>query len=403
MSLRIKFSKFSNLFDGKILPKSNDTELKNVIFYNLVIRQGDSDIIRIPFIFSTGELEIFLFKEFVKIPLEFIGSRNAARFNNNNDDIHFHVYKFREFVKDNEIVIGLGRLIAEYSSDQDQKFHSIQMKNIASSTNFMACSWTPDIKKDVFEPIETLLLYTSGNFLTNPVWNTQRKYYKYLRTNMNMELQRSNYENLMRFFKKHKQTAFKNIINFLTVWGTEMEPCAYEPDKSWTDSASFADEGDRAIESTKSGDCEDFAHYYIRMLHQMAGIYQFIVTKVDSDLYKYCKMLAINYIPFVYICKIQQRSQPEYHCTMLIIPTQANIEFTKVISFEVTNNKNHVLVLNDNSDFFKWHKEHYFLLDSYHLMRMNDNALKIANYNIKELVNGKKQIDYKPMDYFTNY
>ena len=364
------------MFDGKLLPVSRDKEHDGVLFYNVVVRQKCRDILRVPFVLETKRiLGLHFYKPNVSIPNKFVGMFNHVRLISDDDPLEFHIYKFSRRGRE----LGMERMIGSYSTSQDDVVYTIDLKTTQPISNsFLSGSWAPASKKDIFKFINCLDIY-ADHPSSSPIWRTQRDFYSRMHDSMNMELQRLNCEKTVKFLEDNK--SFDSLLDFVVQWGKTMKPCKYVPDTLWFDKHNSDDKGDAAIESTKAGDCEDFAHYYCRMFYLLIYLAD-CVPNINRPTKQYCNLLK-NYLPFVYICRIkQQNGSYDYHSTMLIIPRQ-RLPSNPVISFEVTNNDDH-FIIKKGSKFFEWHVEHYFLVDRYHIARFEKND-DLTKLNIDEL------------------
>lgn len=384
MFVDIEINTFA-LFNGKVLPEKLSNEHSDVSFYMLVLRQSGVDLFRTPFFRKEPTiLTVKLYSPLNVIPVDILQNRNYSRLENTNDDIDVHIYKFR--MHENG-VLGMQRFIDEYSASQDKKFMSFKINKNVKNSMFVV-KWVSSSTQ--FKPVKILSI-DDKKPMTSPIWHTQREFYSKLHSTLNMELLRENCEKTIKFIKTYETHKFENILDFIKIWSKFIKPCVYEPDYSWFNKRNSVDKGDAAIESTKSGDCEDFAHYYVRMFYILTDIYEYVITSTKSTLYINCSRLFKFYKPFVYICKVRLRNRMDYHSTIMMVPKKYT-EVTPNISFEVTNTNEHCFV-NKNTKFFKLHVEHYFLVDSYHIARLyglNNNEIEkfdLDGNNIKRFFN----------------
>lgn len=380
MSLQIEINVKKIL--SSILPKSLKEEDKHVKFYYLVFRQANRDVIRIPFFRQYKEITFYLFKTNQKIPPKLLTKSLFERLYNDTDDVFVHVYKFMSF---GDSVLGMDRIKGKNSSSQDVSVLKINVKTKKNiNSDFIRCTWLPELKSNVFEPVNSLDIYENNP--ESPAWKTQRNFYSLLHKSYNMELHRLNCEKTVSFLKSFSNHNFANILDFVTKWSEFMMPCDYVPDTNWFDNRQLDDKGDAAIESTKKGDCEDFAHYFTRMFYVLIEIFEYIITKNNSS-YKICNILKTNYKPFVYICRVKIYGKNneinfDYHSTMLLLPIK-KLRFNPVISFEATNPNSHCIV-GKKSDFYDWHIEHYFMVDKNHICRFDKSEfMNIENLSLE--------------------
>jgi hypothetical protein len=364
MSIQIVIH-FKKLFNGKTLPKSLNDEEDGVVFYDFVFRQKSEDLMRIPFVFGNVDETCYLFMKDVKIPSKLLMCDNCTRVVDNEEPIEIHLYKYLKIGNE----LGMERITTLDS--QDEAIFKINFHK-HRKIDFLTFHEAPPKKSDYFSPIDRLRIKDT---IVSPYWKTQRDFYSRLHKSLNMEIQRENYERLLRFYDHSNEMNILGLVDFFTKWGKFMEPCAYRSDVEWFDKRKYTDKGDAAIESTKKGDCEDFAHYYIRMFYLMLKTYKFFnIPKIA----KFCDSLKKNYHPYVYICKIivtderTGKQEEQYHSTILILPMK-KLPHNPVVSFEVTNNDEHSIVISPKSSFYKWHLDSYFLVDSYHIFRIKEH------------------------------
>lgn len=381
MSLEITLS-IHKFFDGDLLPKAKDSERTNVLFYCVVFRQNNTDVLRMPFDHrSEKEMKLYFYLCNTIIPNKFLANSRHVRLIN-DDVVNVHLYKFT-LLNCNGSSLGMCRIIGDESSCQDMSVFQFDVRRVGVDKNkYFMIKRTRQSSRDILKPVYSLDVFPDHPS-TSPSWNTQRNFYSKMHDSMNMELYRMNCEKTIQFFSQ--QQNFVSLMYFITKWSNFIKPCEYVADMKWYDNNIYDDKGDAAIESTKSGDCEDFAHYYCRMFYILIHIFPFILNKND-EYFKYCASL-VYYRPFVYICKIKLKNgKYDYHSTMLIVPKEKN-SITNTISFEVTNNNQHIILDSRENikTFYSWHIEHYFLVDRYHIYRMKVKDEQIENLCLKNI------------------
>lgn len=151
----------------------------------------------------------------------------------------------------------------------------------------------------------------------------------------------------------------------------------YQNDVSFYSIKNSTDAGDSLIEQSRVGDCEDFAHFFMRnfTMIQLYGKFLDPVNKCMQLIYKYYK-------PWFYICKIKMNGVIQFHCTMLLVPSNEKLYS---ISFEVTNPNKSYIVDSKDSDFFKWHVESYLLMNPRVIIEINNDD--ILNLNMASIYN----------------
>lgn len=377
--LELRLGKF---FDGTLLPVSRSKEHDSVEFYCIVVRQAGEDIVRVPFKFEGNKtIQLHLYLVNTVIPNSHVASMNHVRLVHTSYPMEIHLYKF---VRPSKDVLGMQRIISDDSSIQDTAIFvkkNIQDHSLVNN-KYYTLRWVPQSAQDILHPINCIDIYENDP-TNSPSWNTQRNFYRKMHESMNMELHRLNCEKTINFLRKEQ--TFSSMLDFITKWSVFVNPCEYVPDTKWFDKGVNDDRGDAAIESTKMGDCEDFAHYYSRMFYLLIQLFT-LINDTNQHTKTFCKLL-VHYRPFVYICKIKlDSSRYDYHSTMLMLPRE-KIAHTPVISFEVTNNYKHVVMDNKLGEFYKWHVEHYFVVDRYHMARLDVKNEKIENLVLNNITN----------------
>jgi hypothetical protein len=174
------------------------------------------------------------------------------------------------------------------------------------------------------------------------------------------------------FLEKYQKTDFANSLEMIVKFGEVV--CAdirYKNDTEMCDPFKFIDRGDAHIEFSHHGDCEDFAHYYMRMFRLLMDCYDKVLAN-KTKLYALISYIKDNYVPLIYICKIVQDGIPDYHATMIMVRNNTGV---KNISFEVTNPSKSVVIHAKDSTFYDWHTEHYFAVDNFFISRLGTKKL----------------------------
>jgi hypothetical protein len=197
------------------------------------------------------------------------------------------------------------------------------------------------------------------------LWLTQKKFYGTTNVTMSNAIHKENLTRAVRMLKKNVK--FDTLLSVLIEFGNALVVgrIRYAHDQAFAEKGISGDAGDALIELTSRGDCEDFGHFYMRVFRMLASIYKFVIPDT-CDLYKKCKILEEQYIPYNMICRVFVKGRKDFHSTLLIVPrTNAN----PVISFEVTDPlKSYTL---PNKEYNLWHVNHYFLLDNLGIHRLN--------------------------------
>lgn len=375
-----------------VLPKKPEKEL---IFYEIVIKNGSNPIMRIPFKGGgTKNLKhkIELYDNDTEINKDRVSlsmSPHIARFDNSKR-ISFHACKVTKDVDNTEgpLInrIGYATHIEEgTSTSQDKAFFVLEKAHGSNKVvpeyfkDFTIITTCNKLKK-----VDEVALHESS--YGSQYWLTQRRFYSTSHVTLSNSVHRENIQLLRdNFFKKYKKYKFSDLLNMLTTISVSVTKgrIKYKSDTMFGQNGVGADAGNVAIETSSVGDCEDFGHFYMRIFRLVVGTYKFFLKDVTSDIYQKCKQLEENYCCFNFICQVELERGLEFHSTMMIIPN--NIRYP-VISFEVTNpSKSYTL---PDKEFHNWHTEHYFLVDNFFIARMNKvsidkvvlSDLKFTNY-----------------------
>lgn len=378
------------LQDNTILPESIE---KSTIFYELVIKNGNDAILRIPFSYDDiCEWKVELYDDDTEIQtnrIQLSMHPHIARFDKSRD-IFFHVAKITKDVdtKEGPLInrIGYETHIKESTSDvQDLPFFCLSSINPAKSSlpkflkDFVVFEKTKKLKK-----IDELPLH-NYSFKTQ-YWLTQRDFYSKSHTTLSDSVHRENIQVLKdKFFDQYKNYEFSSVLEMLIRLGKAVTKgrIKYKADRMFARSGVSTDAGNISIETSSRGDCEDLNNFFMRIFRTMANVYKYFVEDQKSDLFIKCKTFADNYVPLCFICQVRLESGLEFHSTMLVIPR--SIEYP-VLSFEVTNpRKSYELPSNE---YHSWHNEQYFLVDNYFISKINKvsvekieiGELKFINY-----------------------
>lgn len=367
------------LLNGNILPKNEEN---NVYFYELVIKNGEDAILRIPFNHYDKEWKVELYDNETQINVNRIQlsmAPHVVRFDKSKD-IFFHAVKVTFDIDEHEgpIIdrIGYATHIKEGTSDiHDVPFFHLK----GNGTTKKVPSYFKDFQ--VFENTEKLKEITELPLhdygFKSQYWLTQRAFYSTSHVTLCNHVHRENIQ-LLRdgFFNKYKNYKFPSLLDMLVKVAKVMTKgrIKYKVDKKFAQTTVSTDAGDILIETSSQGDCEDFGHFYMRIFRTLVSIYKYFVKDKKSDMFINCKMLEENYTCFNFICQVKQNGQLEFHSTMMIIPS--NIKW-QVLSFEVTNPKKSYIL--PSTDYHEWHNENYFLVDNYFVSKVNKVSLeKIA-------------------------
>ena len=219
-------------------------------------------------------------------------------------------------------------------------------------------------------PLDEVTL-TKGGWGSTRLWLTQRHFYGTTNVTSSDPIHRDNLERAInKFLIKYKNKKFSSLKDLLVEYGIMLKVgrIKYKPDTTFAENGVPGDAGDALIELTSKGDCEDFGHFYMRTIRMLANIYKFVLTDSASDLYQKCHVLEHEYMAFNYICRVLVNGAKEFHSTMMLIPRRATGAYP-VISYEVTDTPKSYSLPDETFD--RWHINHYFILDSLCIHRLN--------------------------------
>lgn len=371
--LKINPRKVTN---GRDLPREPE---EGLLFYELVVTQHDYShpVLRVPFHPNVDDdITITLWHDSVEVPEELAlresMSGRVGRWTFYPLEIHFYkvVTDVDEDDYDERIErIGFERHIQEGTSVvQDVPSFVINShddmppprKYMSEFTFTDAASLTP------LRPLTEVKLDKSD--WGSQSWLTQREFYSTSGVTSSHPVHRENLDRAInKFLVRYRDKTFPSLCDMLVEYGKVMKMgrMRYKSDTKFATTGVPSDAGDALVELTTKGDCEDFAHFYMRNIRMLAKIFKYVLDK-SSDLYSKCEMLANEYVAFNYICRVQLSHGPEFHSTMLVVP---RTEQHPMISFEVTDpEKSYTL---PSKEFDEWHDQHYFLLEPICIHRLN--------------------------------
>jgi hypothetical protein len=373
---------------------TNDRDLpskpeKGLLFYEMVIAHQDCThpIIRAPFHPSRGTptLDIELWRHDITVPDKSVIDNNmsglVARYKSLPLEIHFYKVMGDVDEDDGPVMDRLAykRHIREDTSDiQDITSFKITKEGIPEShtPSYLTRFYFVNNQGQELVPLNEVKLTTKGWGATQ-LWLTQRNFYGTTSVTSSNSIHRENLEcAINKFLKKYKNKTFRSIKDLLVEYGVVLKVgrIKYESDTVFAENGVPGDAGDTLIELSSKGDCEDFGHFYMRTIRMLTRIYKFVLDPT-SDLYKKCHVLETEYLAYNYICRVLVMGSKEFHSTMLLIPRTAT-DNNSVISFEVTDpEKSYTL---PDTEFDKWHLEHYFLLDSISIHRLNRTTTPLS-------------------------
>jgi hypothetical protein len=355
-----------DLFDGKVLPRWREGD-PEVLAYDLVFRQGDLDLLKIPFTKSTGKLTAILFDRGSAIPPHLFRHSSrpiVARYEEESEVIKIFIYKIR---RDEKHRVGYERRIGPRSSQQDTPallIHPLYPSQATTHTGFRVKALTP---VGPLRPVGTVHLYKGDP--SSPVWYTQAAFYRTCHVSSNNAVQAMDLRAILENYALTAEPTTDILTMLVEFANVVSDGFVYREDVEWVRPTTGGDYGDARLEISRFGDCEDFAHFYMRIFRLMMACYG-LVFRPSDPMFTLWRTFADNYVPLVYICRVQLGRSVEYHSTMLMVPHRAAA--AKPISFEVTNPQKSVVLDSPASveEFYSWHPESYFLVDNYFIARI---------------------------------
>lgn len=371
----------SKLFDGHTLPISTAKD-PNVLFYDVVLRQNNVDLIKLPITKSSSLTNFLIYDTDEKIPRELITHSNKPIVcrANNSSKIQVYIYKVVDVSTD---TVGYIRRISEQSKTQDEATLSFDPK---CKNSYINKGFVVHYNDDKIEPFERIIsARISIDNRHSPCWFTQREFYGTSHTSCNNDIQRYDLEDIIKVYGKINKT-YSSMLDMVVEFGeTIRHGLVYKGDTSFSSPWVNSDYGDAMIESSKFGDCEDFAHFFMRMFRLAMWTYG-VVFKSNTDMHKMWAEFSSNYVPLVYICKVLINGHSEYHSTLLLVPQDSS---HPTISFEVTNPKKSIILDSEENikEFYRWHTNSYFLVDNFFIYRVAGDPIEgITIENIKDKV-----------------
>lgn len=374
-----------SLFNGKILPGFTSSD-PGVLGYDMVVRQGCSDLVKIPFTKMSNNFDLALFgpnDAILPKMFKFSNRYNVARYDDDREVLNVFIYKIRRDKKTN--VVGYERRIGKKSDPQDVPVYIIHPRYPAQATAHVAFEATALASKGVYKPMEFVKLYKSVP--SSPIWYTQASFYGSCHFSGNNGIQMLDLDAILRDYylnaNKTPKTILEMLIDFAEIVSEDLR-ITYRNDFDFSSPKIQNDYGDSQLELTRFGDCEDFAHFYMRIFRLMMWVYGLNYSPSEK-LFKMWEKFAENYVPMVHICKVEISHEgykhKEYHSTMLMIPMD---ESMPVISFEVTNPKKSAELSTTAAieEFNQWHLENYFLVDNYFIARIEGPVHKLTVENL---------------------
>lgn len=355
------------LFDGRTLPVF--TELgAHEEFYELKIVQEGRVLARAPFSKDTSSpIEIHLFGEQDVIDPAYCTCAHVARVRA-RVRIQVHLYKIRwsPTIKRYQFI---RRITDATSARQDEPIYD----GCVAHTPSPLFTVRAHAQRTTFVPKD--MMDIEGGSLR---WCTQRNFYSTSHVTQSDGAHLENLVLMREFLHTHKHT---HLLPFVQEYGTHMtyNRIEYTHDEGFARPMEEADAGDALVEQTHVGDCEDFAHFYMRVFRTLA-LAGPLIKRGDALL----EILRKAYVPFVYICQVRIYSGLEYHSTLMLVP---RARAHAPLSFEVTNPAKSYLVRAPTSEFFKWHTKSFLLVDAHFIANIERESVRDLSVQTLKLMN----------------
>jgi len=386
--------KVKELFNGKILPDISVID-KGVKFYNIVFRSKNRDLIKIAFDKHFDSIRADFVEAGEMVSSDFMLDSNRATYSqltSLDHEIQIYIYKLyvSTDVYNGTVLVGYSRRIGPYGT-QDEHVATVDAKNPTKVAGIAmkAIMTRVDPKKyPKYEPIESLRVSALNPI--SPLWYTQKSFYGTSHVTGSNSLQFIDYKDIIKnFLNPHGCEHFESLKDMMIMFAKIMHRgIVYKADYRFDLPTTVDDFGDASIETSTWGDCEDMAHFYMRIIRLLIDIYPWFCS-AGSRIHEYCTTLRNHFTPVISICRIVVHGKKEYHSTMIMLPSTASGK--KPFSLEVTapEKSYDLTVQEDLAAYNEWHLKHYFLVDANHVCRLEG---KIEDYTLEKFQ--KNAINY---------
>ncbi|GBG29789.1 Hypothetical Protein FCC1311_060092 [Hondaea fermentalgiana] len=272
---------------------------------------------------------------------------NAHRFPKDCSSFALHMYAFQFVGKQVFLERRIGRLGGEQDSPLESELPT-RSERLSFTTQYCAIDFNEAASRGVQRPEKLFVTSSHGRKLD---WEVPREFYA------KMACASSFYQRLEcarilehRVMTPSEDSAWASVrarweeggdwvLPFFRAFGDILSDIKYESDVEFMHPDRPTDLGDAAVEFTGTGDCEDMAHFSIRMLTQFVDTAQLQLRRRNDPHAKFLRAAADTigqtYRPMVQICKIENREgNEEYHSTVLLIALKDGFD---AIGFEPTN------------------------------------------------------------------
>ena len=379
----------SKINDGTYLEKNVKND-EAVLFYEIVVLEGSNKpIIRKPFHPSVDKdmFDLIIWESTEMVPPEdaLNDSMNGHMARFTKYPLEVHLYKITEDVDDdgNKLnKLGYKRHIEEINSSiQDLPMFVIESKGVKPKIPLFIEDFQYNRSIELISNMEKV--YLTQSTFGSRTWLTQRYFYGTTGVTSSNGQHQMNLTLAIRHFLRTNNKKYASLLEMIVDFGKIMSDkrIAYKPDTKFAQVANSTDAGDALVEESTTGDCEDLGHFYMRMFRMLCKIYKYVLKDKESDLYKKCKLLHEQYVPFNYICRVKTRGgKLDFHSTILILPRSSE---NPVLSFEVTDPTESYTL--PDKEYDSWHIEHYFILEPFVIHRLNRLTDPISPKDISTL------------------
>jgi len=360
------------LADGVSLPKKKEAGL---VCYEIVIKNCNTPVLRIPFC-GAGKFDVELYSHDVVINPDRINlssTPHIARVRDIAEPIEFHC---------NKVLLKNGRVNYRNrgACDTSERQHVPFLVWENPGTDAADCKYVCDLA--IHLKASLLDIIPSETFSSNGIvyrWRTQRNFYQTSHVTRNDETHRRNVEIILEFLARVKA---KTPLSFLIKFGSEMLNrlnITFEEDVCYADAKKECDSGSDHLEVEGVGDCEDFAHFFMRAMRTLFAVAEFAPSLSTSNA-ELIKELKNTYVPLVCICQIKQQRTLCFHSTIMLLPKSNS---HPVISFEVTEpRKSYVL---PDAEYSHWHNNVYYFVDNYFIADYTQTGVDITKLTLRDL------------------
>lgn len=368
--VRVEFMKF---FDGSILASDHaEAEQARYHFYEMQLSQCGECILRKAFTRETAGTLFTVLGHNSDIQEADVVMNSArqvvGRLRDDENDVYMHVYAVLKLEGHGRV--GYQHRISENSNSQDASVACVISFGREQGLMHKA------IKVSKF-PSRKITFPESIEFSQKRFWPTERNFYGSCHYDTSSLLRSANLSKIYAFLIDLKRTDYcgtSSLVLCQKFVKVVMRGINYNSDVDMSNPTEGVERGDASVECTGSGDCEDYAHYLMRMLRTLFDCWDKFPGLVmpGTCLYDSMMELASGYVPLVYICSIKMHNRaPMAHSTLILLRKNKSLES---ISLEVTNPSVSMTMANKKS-FDELHIMSYILLDALVHVNLTEHGL----------------------------